>query len=48
MTRNLDRRVELLFPLKNDRLRDKVLSIFQIMWHDNVKTRVLQANGSFV
>jgi len=37
MTRNLDRRVELLFPLKNDRLRDKVLSIFQIMWHDNVK-----------
>ncbi|MBZ5959736.1 RNA degradosome polyphosphate kinase [Leuconostoc gasicomitatum] len=47
MTRNLDRRVELLFPLKNDRLRDKVLSIFQIMWHDNVKTRVLQANGSF-
>ncbi|MEX0381390.1 RNA degradosome polyphosphate kinase [Leuconostoc sp. MS02] len=47
MTRNLDRRVELLFPLKNDRLRDKVLSIFQTMWHDNVKTRVLQPDGSF-
>ncbi|MGY3743307.1 RNA degradosome polyphosphate kinase [Leuconostoc inhae] len=47
MTRNLDRRVELLFPLKNDRLRDKVLSIFQTMWQDNVKTRVLQPNGSF-
>lgn len=47
MTRNLDRRVELLFPLKNDGLRDKVLSIFQTMWHDNVKTRVLQPDGSF-
>ena len=47
MTRNLDRRVELFFPLKDDRLRDKVLSIFQTMWQDNVKTRVLQPNSSF-
>ena len=45
MTRNLDRRVELLFPLKDDKLRDKVLEIFETMWQDNVKTRVLQADG---
>ena len=48
MTRNLDRRVELLFPLKDDRLRDRVRDIFQTMWQDNVKTRVLQPDGTFV
>ncbi|MCT8389213.1 RNA degradosome polyphosphate kinase [Leuconostoc holzapfelii] len=48
MTRNLDRRVELLFPLKADRLRDEVRAIFQTMWQDNVKTRVLQPDGQFV
>lgn len=48
MTRNLDRRVELLFPLKSERLRDHVLDIFQTMWQDNVKTRVLQPDGQFV
>ena len=48
MTRNLNRRVELLFPLKNELIRDKVLAIFQTMWDDNVKTRVLQADGGFV
>ncbi|QEA45611.1 RNA degradosome polyphosphate kinase [Leuconostoc citreum] len=47
MTRNLDRRVELLFPLKDDKLRDKVLEIFETMWQDNVKTRVLQADGQY-
>lgn len=48
MTRNLDRRVELLFPLKDDRLRDQVRDIFQTMWQDNVKTRVLQPDGTFL
>lgn len=47
MTRNLDRRVELLFPLKDDKLRDKVLEIFETMWQENVKTRVLQADGQY-
>lgn len=47
MTRNLDRRVELLFPIKNLTLRQRVLSIFKTMWEDNVKTRVLQDDGVF-
>lgn len=47
MTRNLNRRVELLFPIRNETLSQQVINIFEIMWADNVKTRVLQPNGSF-
>ncbi|GAJ26078.1 polyphosphate kinase [Liquorilactobacillus sucicola DSM 21376 = JCM 15457] len=42
MTRNLNRRVELLFPVLQDNLRQKVISIFSTMWQDNIKTRVLR------
>ncbi|KRM03199.1 RNA degradosome polyphosphate kinase [Limosilactobacillus gastricus] len=41
MTRNLNRRVELLFPVLQTDLHDRVLRIFDILWRDNVKTRVL-------
>ncbi|MCT4395463.1 RNA degradosome polyphosphate kinase [Periweissella beninensis] len=47
MSRNLNRRVELLFPVHAAKLRDRVQHIFTTMWHDNVKTRVLQADGSY-
>ena len=41
MTRNLNRRVELLFPILQDDLKERALSIFNHMWEDNVKSRVL-------
>lgn len=44
MTRNLNRRVELLFPALDDNIRQKIISIFGTMWDDNVKTRTLQDN----
>lgn len=47
MTRNLNRRVELLFPILNEALRQHAFDIFSTMWHDNVKTRVLQADRTF-
>ncbi len=47
MTRNLNRRVELLFPVKQSDLRDRVLAIYDIMWTDNVKTRVLAADNTY-
>ena len=41
MTRNLDRRVELLFPIEQEDLRHRTMRIFEIMWADNVQTRLL-------
>ncbi len=48
MPRNLDRRVELLFPIESPHLR-KVLvdDLLQIALHDNVKARQLLSNGDY-
>ena len=49
MPRNIDRRVEVLFPVENAEiihyLRDVMLTAYQ---RDNVKARHLQADGSYV
>ncbi len=47
MTRNLNRRVELLFPILQSDLRQEVFDIFATLWHDNVKTRVLLADRTY-
>lgn len=41
MTRNLDRRVELLFPIEQEDLHQRTMKIFDIMWSDNVQARLL-------
>jgi polyphosphate kinase len=47
MPRNLDRRIELLFPVESPECRAKVLAALDAMFVDNVKTRWLQADGSY-
>ncbi|WP_261811040.1 RNA degradosome polyphosphate kinase [Levilactobacillus humaensis] len=47
MTRNLNRRVELLFPILQENLKQRVFDIFATLWHDNVKTRVLLPDRTF-
>ena len=47
MERNLDRRVEVAFPILNERLKQEVLRFLELQWADNVKARSLdrgQAN----
>ncbi|MFV8784289.1 polyphosphate kinase 1 [Microbulbifer sp. SA54] len=46
MTRNLDHRVEVTFPLLDTRHRETVLAILELQWQDNQKARVLDANQS--
>jgi polyphosphate kinase len=47
MPRNLDRRIELLFPVESPDGRAKVLAALDAMFQDNVKGRRLQSDGSY-
>jgi polyphosphate kinase len=49
MPRNLHERVEVLFPLKNPLLRDRVMhEILAAYLADNLKTRILHKDGSYL
>jgi polyphosphate kinase len=47
MPRNLDRRVELQFPLEAPEARSKALHALEAPFQDNVKARWLQPDGSY-
>jgi polyphosphate kinase len=47
MPRNLDRRIELLFPVESPEGRQKALLALDAIFQDNVKGRRLQADGTY-
>jgi polyphosphate kinase len=47
MPRNLDRRIELLFPVESPEGRQKALLALDAIFQDNVKARRLQPDGSY-
>ncbi|AOT71036.1 RNA degradosome polyphosphate kinase [Geosporobacter ferrireducens] len=47
MPRNLDRRVELLFPIEEKAMKDRLIAILQIILEDNVKARLLDVDGKY-
>jgi polyphosphate kinase len=47
MGRNLDKRVELLFPVLSEEARARVLGALDALFQDNVKARRLQSDGSW-
>ena len=47
MPRNLDKRVEILFPVEQPDLKEKVKHILDIQLRDNVKTRLKKTDGSY-
>lgn len=48
MPRNLERRVEILFPVESEELKEKLIHILDCQLRDNVKASVLQPDGSYV
>lgn len=47
MPRNLDRRVEILFPIDNDDLKGQMIEMLRILLSDNVKAQLMQADGTY-
>ena len=47
MPRNLDKRVEILFPVENETLKQEVIHILQVQLEDNVKAHILNKKGSY-
>ena len=48
MPRNLERRVEILFPIEKPALQEKLHTILDCQLKDTVKASVLQSDGSYV
>ncbi len=47
MPRNLDKRVEIVFPVESERVRAQVMHILEVQLADNVKAHILQPDGSY-
>ncbi len=47
MPRNLDRRVEIMFPLLNEEIRDKAVHILDVELADTVKAHILKPDGTY-
>lgn len=47
MPRNLDKRVEILFPVLDEKLQQKVKHILDVELSDTLKAHVLQADGTY-
>jgi polyphosphate kinase len=43
MQRNLDRRIEVITPIRNERLKKQLVGIMKILWSGNQKARVIDA-----
>ena len=47
MPRNLDKRVEILFPVEDETLKQEVIHILDIQLQDTLKAHILQPDGSY-
>lgn len=48
MPRNLDRRVEIVFPVEDEKIKREVIHILDVELADNRKAHVLQSDGTYI
>ena len=48
MPRNLDRRVEIVFPVEDESIKKEVIQILEVEMQDNMKAHVLLPDGTYV
>ena len=48
MPRNLDRRVEIVFPVEDESIRAEAIHVLDLEFKDNVKAHILQPDGTYV
>ena len=47
MPRNLDRRVEIVFPVENEYIKKEIMHVLDLEFRDNVKAHILQPDGTY-
>jgi len=47
MTRNLNRRIEIMFPVECKNIKNRILAIMQLYFRDNVKAWRLTTHGAY-
>lgn len=47
MPRNLDRRIEIMFPIESERIKEDILEVLKLYLTDNVKVRMLNSDGTY-
>ena len=48
MTRNTERRIEVACPVADPKLKKHIVDILEALWYDNVKSRMLCTDGSYI
>lgn len=47
MPRNLDKRVEVMFPVEEEELKKRIMSVLHVQLEDNVKSHILLPDGTY-
>ena len=47
MPRNLDRRVEIVFPVEDEQIKNEIKHVLDLEFRDNVKAHLLKPDGTY-